>query len=556
MNIFLVDCDLGELPGHRVHKVHLDDGSIVSVQRLLDDPASEGGRFRPDVVIQMEHIGRRVFLSGLAELPCPKVFWAVDSHLNLFWQRWYGRLFDVVLTPHKSLFDALPQEWQLGDVRRAAMQGCDRPWRPHAGRTHAASFVGRIDQNRPQRFRFAQLLEQRHGVKPCVLPYHEMMPLYDDTRILPNESICREFNFRIMEGASCGCCVLTENIGDDLAANFEPGSEVLTYGHALELDELLFFLAGRPGVTEKIGKAAHRRVMESHLLEHRVADLLRMLPCIAAKTCSSGESERILALACIQWARANPAYEQYLPVLGARLECQPPHPDVMAMRLRLLAEGGQWDAARNMLSMILADMAAKTPCPDNRAGLPPSDGSADSLDLLTVCAVVALRLGELPLFLTCWNRQKHLCPELAEPQDIFQACLAWAQILARTQRLCQPGFHFDPARHCPETAFEMTQMAKHYVSSDESVHQWIQAMATCCDKTPFYHLALDYRARLSLDAPDDWRSSLEYSRGCLNAYFLEQGLAEATMARELARKAGEEEEFATLADPLLLRLIR
>ena len=101
MNILLVDCDFGELPGHTVRKANLGDtGGIVPVQWLLNAPEADGGNFRPDVIIQMEYLGRRVFLSGMSELDCPKIFWAVDSHLNLFWQRWYGRLFDVVLTPH------------------------------------------------------------------------------------------------------------------------------------------------------------------------------------------------------------------------------------------------------------------------------------------------------------------------------------------------------------------------------------------------------------------------------------------------------------------------
>ena len=543
MNILLIDYDLGEMPGHNVRRVNLDAAGIVPVQRLLEDSSSEGGIFRPDVVIQMEHIGRRIFLSGLAELGCPKIFWAVDSHLNLFWQRWYGRLFDVVLTPHKSLFAAMPGEWRLRDVRSLAIPGSARQWRPHGARSHAASFVGRIDQNRLQRFRFAQLLEQRHGVVPCILSFQDMLALYDDTRTLPNESICREFNFRIMEGASCGCCVLTEDIGEDLAVNFEPGSEVLTYKHALELDDLLSFLAARPAIAEKIGKAAQQRVLKSHLHEHRTARLMGMLPSLAAQTMDHSTAERVFALACIQWARSNPAYEKHLPALGALLEHLPPHPDVQAMRLRLLMESGQLEHARSLLVMILeADDSSSRP----------NDGER-SFDLHTACAVAALRLGELPLFLTCFEQQWHLCPDLPVPRDLFEACIAWADLLAGTGRICQPGFHFDRTRHCPETAFEMAQMAQQFITGDESARQWVQKIAQCTDKTPFYSLALDYKAQISLDAPEDWRSSLAYATACLNTFLLDDGLAEASQAYELARSAGREDAFAVAVDPLLRR---
>ncbi|MBQ9407465.1 MAG: glycosyltransferase family 1 protein [Desulfovibrio sp.] len=199
----------------------------MSVRRLLRD--ERGGWFRPDVLIQREHIGKRRFLYGLEQLHCPKIFWAVDSHLNMAWQRWYIRLFDLVLTPHSSLFAALPQEWQSAPAQNFAWPGCRRPWRSHDKRSHSVAFVGVIDNNRPMRRSFAELLRRRCGLEACTLPFDAMLALYDDTRVLPNEAIAHEFNFRIMEGASCGCCVLTPDIGDDLAANFTPGREVIAH---------------------------------------------------------------------------------------------------------------------------------------------------------------------------------------------------------------------------------------------------------------------------------------------------------------------------------------
>lgn len=537
MNILLIDCDMGELPGHAIRKISLEKAGIVPVQRLLNDPALEGGAFQPDLILQMEHIGRRIFLSGLSQLHCTKIFWAVDSHLNLFWQRWYAKLFDVVLTPHKSLFDAQPPAWRPSDTRSFTMPGYARAWQPHSSRSHAASFVGRIDQNRPQRFRFSRLLEQRHGVAPCILPFHDMLDLYDNTRIIPNESICREFNFRIMEGASCGCCVLTEDIGDDLAVNFEPGKEVLTYRHALEFEELFSFLAARPTITENIGKAARQRVSSSHLMSHRRAELIKMLPSLAAQAYDPHASDRVFALTCLQWARSNPAYEKHIPDIRLLLEKLPPHPDLMAMQLRLLLEDGRSEDARKLLRSIVENPA-----------LTHAYTRDQLFDLHTACAVTTLRLGEWALFPVFWEAQKHLSPHAPAPASSFQACLAWAQLLLATGRICQPGFHFDPTRHCPESAFEMTQMAQLWVTDQESARQWTRQMAECCDKTPFHHLALEYKARISLDSPNDWRACLDYAMACLKTFLLEEGLDEAAIAYAGARHAGQAEDFAITAE--------
>ena len=549
MNILLVDCNFGEMPGHTVRRVNLKgEGGLVPVRRLLRGPDASGEKFRPDLLVQMEHLARRIFLSGLEELDCPKIFWALDSHLNLFWQRWYGRLFDLVLTPHPNLFNSLPAAWRLrNDARPFAMPGFGRAWRSHAQRRQTAAFVGVIDQNRPRRSRFAQFLQQRHHVDARPLSFQAMLDLYDDTRILPNESICREFNFRIMEGASCGCCVLTEDIGEDLHAHFEPGKEVLTYRHALELDELLSFFSVRPALTEKIGQAAQRRVQMNHLPEHRASELIRIFRSFSARTCAPGESERIFALACVQWARGNPAYRKHLPSLAALLERQDIHHDVTAMRLRLLLESGRMEDARNLLSEILApESCGPDFSPDAEA----------SLDIHTVCAVAALRLGDLPAFQACWRRQHGKKTELPAPANLFQGCLAWADMLARAGRLCQPGFQFDPARDCPESALEMFLMAEQWIPDEENRRLWVRKMTECYDKTPLLSLAVNCNARRSLDAPEDWRASLDYALACLRSFRLEEGLAEVEAAYGLARNAGQEAEFRLAADRQGIRCTR
>lgn len=549
MNILLVDCDFGEMPGHTVRRVSLKgEGGLVPVRRLLRGPGGSGETFRPDLLVQMEHLARRIFLSGLEELDCPKIFWAVDTHLNLFWQRWYAQLFDLVLTPHPHLFNALPPAWRLrNNARPFAMPGRRRACRPHAQRRQAASFVGVIDKNRPRRFHFAQFLRQRHQVDARHLSFSAMLDLYDDTRILPNESICQEFNFRIMEGASCGCCVLTEDIGEDLRAHFEPGKEVITYRHALELDELLSFFSARPALTEKIGQAAQRKVQMAHLLTHRASEVIHIARSLSARTRACGESQRIFALACLQWARGNPAYRKHWPSLTALLERQGAHHDVMAMRLRLLLESDRMKDARHLLSEILA---AESHGPE----LPP-DAEA-SLDVHTACAVAALRLGDLPALQTCWRRQHSEKADLPAPTTLFQGCLAWADMLTHSGRLCQPGFQFDPTRNCPESALEMLLMAEQWIPDEENQRLWVRKLAECCDKTPLLSLAVSCNARRSLDFPEDWRASLDYALACLRSFRLEEGLAELEAAYGLARKSGQEADFRLAADCRGIRCAR
>ena len=102
--------------------------------------------FKPDFIIQAEHLGERTLLEGLEDLACPKIFWAIDSHLNMHWQQYYARLFNAVLTPHLTLWQALPPDLQhpLRNtvIRQMAKQGQNIAWKPHSEREHNLSFVG------------------------------------------------------------------------------------------------------------------------------------------------------------------------------------------------------------------------------------------------------------------------------------------------------------------------------------------------------------------------------------------------------------------------------
>lgn len=506
------------------------EGGILPVRRLLYD--GQDAVFRPDVLVQREHIGRRIFLQGLEDVDCPKIFWAVDSHLNMAWQRWYARCFDMVLTPHASLFKALPSRWRPDIVRSFPWPGIRRAWRPHAERSHHAVFVGRIDVNRPQRGQFAALL-QRHSVAPCTLAFADMLTLYDDTRVLPNECIADEFNFRIMEGASCGCCVLTPDMGDDLRAAFTPDREVLTYRHAQELDEQLTFLRARPSLTERIGRAAQKRVQAQHLAEHRAAALVSFCHTLPQHSRPKEDIRRALALACLQWARGDMTLRAHLPQLLPLLAHLEEHPDVTAMRLRLALEEHRLDAVRRLLTCL-----APIPLPEGST-LPP-----ELLDAHTACAVAADTLGDMAMFLRYWRQWRHLCPETPDPTTLFEGCLAWATLLERTGCLCQPGFTFVAGQHCPETALEMLLLAERHIADAADRSQWLHRVTRCCERTPLHMLSMSFHDEVRRNSPHDWRAALSFALACLRVYRLDDGLEAARAAQHLAHTAGEDAAFA------------
>ena len=532
MKILLLNCDLGPLKGHEVRQINFAHGGIISLRKLLHSKKIDISTFQPDLLVQRELLGRRLLVRDLDVFPCLKIFWSIDSHLNMFWQRWYCRLFDLVLTPHASLFKQLPQKWNVGSVKQMSFPGYDRHWRPHSSRNLVGAFVGRLDDNRDQRVRFAQFLHEKHRIKTQRLPFDEMLNLYCNVRVLPNESICQEFNFRIMEGASCGCCVITEEIGEDLEANFRPGKEILTYRHALELDELITFLKKRPNLTEKIGLAAWQRVQNYHLPSHRWQSLLKMARQFVPSHISSWQADYFCFRAAAQIARELNDADTCLH-LATMLANLPATPDIKAMRLRLMVENGWHDKARCLLEEILTDFTAQT-----------VDNNCLDVDLRAACVGAAILMDDTsPLHDKC--RSLAVQPNGFIPCTLFQTVIAMAHLLQQAGRICQPGFAFNPVKHCPETAIEMLLAADRLAKSSDERRQLHFEVSHLADYTPLLTLNLNSKAHVSLANTDDWRASFAYAMACLKTFRLSDGLAELSLAEKLADRHGNGKIFSS-----------
>ncbi len=270
MNIVTVSCHLSrafDSLGHRVLEF-TPRGPFFNLLKAIEETG-----FEPDLVFQQEHLASRVFLQGLDQIHCPKIFWAVDAHLNLFWHRHYARLFDGLLTPHLSLVE--PFSESLPPLGRLSWYGRKLDWIPFSKRKRHISFVGRITSARPRRHSAAAFLLERYDASIRTdLPINGLLELYTETRLAPNESIAMEVNFRLLEAASCGCLVIGPDIGPDQDVLFTPGKEIETYGHVLELQAKLDYYSDNPDKAEPLARAAWTRVHAEHQPEHRAQAVL------------------------------------------------------------------------------------------------------------------------------------------------------------------------------------------------------------------------------------------------------------------------------------------
>lgn len=492
--------------------------NIVDIKQEL-----ERRSFVPDLLFQAESLGRRIFYQGLEKLDCPKIFWAIDTHLNFFWHEHYMRCFDAVATPHVSLLEHLPK--MSSCVVRLPWYGQARPWKPHSQRKHDVAFVGRITEHRPLRQWLVGFLETHCNAKIAQdISFMDMLRVYEDTRLAPNESITCEVNFRLLEAASCGCMVCSQNVGTDQDAVFEPGKEIKTYDNVLELREQLDYFRNRPDEAEALAHNAWERVQKEHLPRHRAQALLECAAGLSSDTQDSSRTCLHFWLAVWQFYRAN-RLEIQSDSLEKALWQFPSAPAVLSARLGFLVFKQRYPEAVPLAMRLLQD-----------------DTLMADLQLALAVSAVGLLAEEWPLARQAWLRYgKAHKMDAPIPESPVQLLQNWVKVLMRQGRITNWSFPFDNKLHLPGTATECLHLAQVYEPHNLELVRLLDRAYAAAKGGHYFRLST--LSDLSLHERDSWRHSLALALVNLQSYRLQQGLEELLLARDIATRQGQAVSF-------------
>lgn len=527
MHVLLLDARHGfdfEALGHTVTSVTLEacDTPLDSVLGSLPAP--------PDLLIQKERLDERRFVSGLENAPCPTFFSTFDTHLNLYWQQYYTRLFDAVLTPHPSMFAALPPERAHPRAIPLPHAGYRADWKPHRERSLDLAFCGRLTSERPLRSRMLHLLQNRLGLLVFEnIPWDEMFRLYMDTRVIPNEASFFELNCRLLESASAGAATLTPDCGPDQAAVFRDGQEMLVYHDGLDLCEKAAWLKNNPKQAEAMARAGWERVRREHLPAHRAASVLAALPSIRTARAKNADAAALTWLTRLERTLAG---DKRYPVgfLFAQSEKLPEEPEILAGMIRLMGTPAMAEPGLDFCRRLLArDIGA---------------GSGLCNAAASACAMTH---GDFSLARRFWSRNALRAGDTRAPAPETPAamCIAWAREERRAGRVARPGFPFRPdAGHLPACAHEFLLFAKQLpgVGHPETERIALEEMPLLSG-LPAYS---PYRYALSEKMSDEtlpWRERLDRGLLCLVNCNLDKGLALVARARKQAVAGGRTAAF-------------
>ena len=549
MNIALIDV-LPEFErclkklGHTVKALRLG-GGVFHLPTLL---AEEG--FSPDFVLQQEVLGIRNYFGGLDRISCPTAFWALDCHLNMFWHMWYVRLFDLVLTPHVSLFNALPEHCRPRQVRRFAWPGETRAFVPHAERGNMLGLCARMTADRPMRTWLAELLRPRGLVLTEGLSHERMMAFYDSTRIIPNECLAKEVNFRIMEGASSGALVLSPNVGEDQDALLEPGREYLLYRDGLELLDCISWAALRPAAAEMIGRAALRRIQAEHLPMHRVAWLSREVSGLGQNRLK--DTAALLAfwlvlarqirngvLGCLDvGSHAGEGLKLVRAVTDSAPEERFLAGQAMVQIFHLFAEDR---ALRDKALWLYGEIFSML---ERRSRGECAGGTGALLlgrNVLASASAFALKEGQFEAAKILW-RESGSGQRKREPGSVAELCALWAGVMEKEGRVFDAGFRFDPEGGLPENALEWLIYAR-CLEPDSQIDLASHFDALLEKRPQYLALHVGIQAEHTLFEPENWRLQQDFGLNCIKACRVDEGLYELREARRRAAAESRERLF-------------
>ncbi|CAH2032606.1 glycosyltransferase family protein [Trichlorobacter ammonificans] len=268
----------------------IDSGADNSVQKLLRDQCP----FQPDLLLFADQ-GCLPMLTGFDDLEVPCAAYLIDTHLHYCWHRHFAGMFDQVFAAQRNAAASLePHALSCRWLPLFSRHGNLREQLP---KEHDIVFVGTVDSRRnPERVGF---LDAFARVMPLAVRSGDYRRPYNTARIILNQSVRNDLNFRVFEALASGGFLLTDDVGNGLELLFEPGRHLVTYakGDVADATEKARYYLKHPEERECIAATGHARVVAEHTLAIRSQQLVALLTAHADTACPHPQRRGLKKLA-------------------------------------------------------------------------------------------------------------------------------------------------------------------------------------------------------------------------------------------------------------------
>ncbi|MDR1487526.1 MAG: glycosyltransferase [Deltaproteobacteria bacterium] len=254
---------------------HQDGLKIDNIYNSLQD--------RPDLIVFTDHLGVHAFPEGLSNIyGIPKVYYAVDTPINYWWQQHFAHLFDYTFSDQKQYAGLFNEQGVSSSWLPVAID--TKSYKPESAinqsKVYDFGFVGTLDPAvRPKRCRLVETLSNRYTLKTAGdrkegwLSPAESSQLYRQSKLALNECLFPGVTTRMLEAMAAGTVLFTEKAGGDLGELFKPGEDFAWF----EPEELLSaaeYWLGDDKRRRRAAKKSFDKVYANHDIVNRAETLI------------------------------------------------------------------------------------------------------------------------------------------------------------------------------------------------------------------------------------------------------------------------------------------
>jgi len=248
---------------------------VVDAGKLL-----AGCPFAPELLLFVEGGSMKVFPFALEKLDCLTAWYGIDTHMDYQKHLRIGRMFDITFVAQKEYVERLKADglkqvfWLPLAAAPELYETADRE------RTLAVAFIGGNDRRRnPVRYRRLEIIADRFSpVHIGLAPPREMARIYQQAKIVFNQSIRNDVNMRTFEGMAAGALLLTDPVRDNgFEELFDLQNDLVIYRNDEELVHLIQALLDDEQRRTAIAERAKAKVLSRHTYRHRGRQLIDLL---------------------------------------------------------------------------------------------------------------------------------------------------------------------------------------------------------------------------------------------------------------------------------------
>lgn len=260
--------------GHRVVSFGRAEGLDVSQQKLLiswsEIKAALPEDFQPDLLIIHDN-SIPVLITELETIDIPCAFYSVDTHHHLGFHRYLSLVFPNIFVAQQ---DYIGQFAEFGVVPHWLPLWASVYLEPQSEKKHDAVFIGTLNPDlNPDRVAFFRELQKLVKIDVRTAAFTDIFPA---SRIVVNQTVKGDLNFRVFEAMMSGALLLTERTGNGLTDLFEDGKHLVLYtkGDVEDAARKIRFYLENPDKAQAIAEAGRKLVCEKHLALHRAQYVL------------------------------------------------------------------------------------------------------------------------------------------------------------------------------------------------------------------------------------------------------------------------------------------